>query len=91
MTKVITTAEVKDGTKWKRVFQTHASLFREYTATQIDYAVTADNQVAILMDVKNVDTLLKLMAAPETVAAMENDGVKRDTVKVFVLGDDIKL
>jgi hypothetical protein len=43
------------------------------------------------MEVNDVEKLLELMEAPETVAAMTNDGVKRDTVRVFVLRDEIKL
>lgn len=91
MPKVITTAQVQDAAKWKKEFQTHAKLFREYTATQIHYTADANNEVAIVMEVGDVDKYLNLMAAPETAAAMENDGVKRDTVKVFVLGDEIRL
>jgi hypothetical protein len=91
MTKVITTAQVQDSAKWKTAFQTHADLFREYTATNIYYTTNAQNEVAIVFDVKDVDKYLKLMDSPETAAAMANDGVKRDTVKVFVLGDEIKL
>jgi hypothetical protein len=91
MPKVITTAQVEDAARWKREFQTHADLFREYTATEIHYTANADNEVAIVMEVKDVDKYLKLMAAPETAAAMANDGVRRDTVKVFVLEDEIEL
>ncbi len=91
MSKVIVTAEVRDAAKWKSAFQTHANLFREYTATAIHYTANADNQVAIVMEVNDVNKLLELMSAPPTVDAMEGDGVKRATVRTFVLRDEIKL
>ena len=91
MSKVIVTAEVQDSAKWKREFRTHGDLFREYTATQVNYTATGENEVAIVMEVKDVDKLLELMAAPATVEAMGEDGVKRETVKTFVLTDEMKL
>jgi hypothetical protein len=91
MARVITTAEVDDAAKWKQEFKTHANLFRDYTATRVEYTANANNEVAIVMEVNDVEKLLELMEAPETVAAMTNDGVKRDTVRVFVLRDEIKL
>jgi len=89
--KIVITAHVEDGAKWRKEFQTHADLFREQTTTQMHYTVTGANEVAIVSEAKDTDKFLRLLESPETAAAMANDGVKRDTVKVFVLEDELKL
>jgi hypothetical protein len=88
---VIETAQVEDAAKWKRQFQTHTDLFRELTATKVNYTATADNEVALVIAVDDVDKFLKVLASPTTAAAMANDGVKRETVKTFVLTDELEL
>ena len=52
---------------------------------------TDDNEVAILWEVVNLDRFLELLDAPETAAAMAQDGVIQDTVKVYVLDKEFKL
>jgi len=49
------------------------------------------NEVAILWEVANLDRFLELLDVPETAEAMAQDGVKRDTVKVYVLDKEFKL
>lgn len=91
MTKIITTGQVEDAAEWESEFRTHVDLFRKYTATQVRFATTAENEIAIVWEVDDVDTYLRLLEAPETIQAMESDGVKRDTVKVFVLDKEVVL
>jgi len=91
MPKVIVTAQVEDSANWENGFRNHAGLFNDYTATAINFSATDDNEVAILWDVANLDRYLELMDSPETAAAMAQDGVKRDTVKVYVLDKEINL
>lgn len=91
MPKILITAQVADAKKWEKGFRTHTDLFRKYTATAIDFTTTDDNDVAILWEVKDVDTYLRLMDTPETEKAMAFDGVKRETVKVFVLDKKLGL
>ena len=90
MAKIIVTAQVQDSKKWEKGFRTHTALFRDYTATAVDFTTTADNEIAMIWEVKDVDTYLRLMDSPETEKAMAYDGVKRDTVKVFVLDKTLK-
>ena len=91
MPKVIVTAQVEDSANWEIGFRSHAGLFNDYTATAISFSATDDNEVAILWDVTNLDRYLELMDSPETAEAMAQDGVKRETVKVYVLDKEINL
>ena len=91
MPKVIVTAQVENSANWENGFRNHAGLFNDYTATAIDFATTNDNEVAILWDVTNLDRYLELMDSPETAEAMAQDGVKRETVRVYVLDKELNL
>ena len=91
MPKVIVTAQVENSANWENGFRSHARLFKDYTATAIDFSATDDNEVAILWDVTNLDRYLELMDSPETAEAMAQDGVKRETVRVYVLDKELNL
>jgi len=91
MPKVIVTAQVENSANWENGFRSHAGLFNDYTATAIHFTATDDNEVAILWEVANLDRYLELMDSPETAEAMAQDGVKRETVKVYVLDKELNL
>jgi hypothetical protein len=91
MSRAIITAQVENSANWENGFRSHAGLFNDYTATAIHYTATDDNEVAILWDVVNLDRFLEQLDAPETAAAMAQDGVIRETVKVYVLDKEFKL
>ena len=84
MTRVITTARVEDSAKWENAFRRHVELFNDYTATD-------NNEVAILWEVVDVDSILEQLDGPETAAAMAEDGVDRESVKVYVLNKELDL
>jgi len=83
--RAIITAQVEDSTNWEKGFRSHASLFNEYTATAIHFAATSDDEVAIVWEVSDLDTFLAQLDSPATAEAMAYDGVKRETVKIYVL------
>jgi hypothetical protein len=85
MPRVIMTAQVEDSADWEKGFRTHGGLFNDYTATAIHFTATNENEVAILWELDDLDKFLSLVESPETIEAMEFDGVKRETVKSFVL------
>ena len=91
MAKVIITAAVEDTAKWEEGFRTHGDLFRSQTVTKIDFGIAEDNNVAVCFEMDNLDTYMKILESPATADAMEFDGVKRDTVKVFVLDKEFDL
>ena len=86
MAKILVTAEVEDAAKWEESFRTHGSLFSGYGVNSpILLGIGENNCVAVLEDVDDVEAVLATLEAPDNVEAMEADGVKRDTVQVFVL------
>ena len=91
MSRIIITAQVEDSANWENGFRSHVGLFKDYTATAIHFAATDDNEVAILWEVANQDRFLELLDAPETAEAMAQDGVIRETVKVYVLDKEFNL
>ena len=91
MPKVVITAQVEDATKWEKGFRTHGSLFKSQTVTNpISFATIAGNQVAICAEPENLATFMKVLDSPATAEAMAFDGVKRETVKVYVMDKEFK-
>ena len=92
MPTVIITAQVQDPVKWEQSFRTHGDLFRSYSVRKpIRLATIAGNEVAVCMEPENLDTLMQSLESPATVEGMAMDGVKRETVKVFVLDKEMAL
>ena len=86
MPKVIVTAEVEDAAKWEKGFRTHGELFSSQTVNKpIDFTVTGQNQVVALFEPDDLDKYMQVLDSPATAEAMDVDGIKRETVKVFVL------
>ena len=90
MTKVLVVAQVQDPVKWEAGFRTHGDLFRSMTARAVNFAI-AGNEVAVCMEPENLATYQRVMESKATADAMAFDGVKRETVKMFVLDKDMKL
>lgn len=92
MPKVVITAQVEDRVQWEKSFRTHGDLFRSRTVTSpIDFGAIEGNQVAVCLAPADLDTFMKILDSPATAEAMAVDGVKRDTVKVFVLDNSLAL
>jgi hypothetical protein len=92
MTKVIVTAQVEDPVKWEKNFRTHGNLFRTQTVTKpVSFATIDGNHVAVCLEPDDLDTCLTILDSPPTAEAMAFDGVKRETVKVFVLNKELKV
>lgn len=87
MPKVVLTAQVKNVDAWEKAFRTHGELFKSQgqPTSPILYSKGAGNEVVVCSEVADVAAYQKMVDSPETIAAMEQDGVKRETVKVFVL------
>ena len=87
MPKVIATAEVEDIEKWEAGFATHGELFEaQGVSNPIDYLTDPEsNQIIICFETEDLDTFFALLEKPEAAEAMAYDGVKRETVKFFVL------
>ena len=85
MPKVIVTAEIEDAEKWEKGFRSHGDLFKSQTVTNTSFQITEDNKVAACFEVSDLDTYMKVFKSPRTAEAMAYDGIKKETVQVFVL------
>jgi hypothetical protein len=91
MVRILVTAQVEDSKEWEEGFRTHRDLFKSMTATAVHYAVTDDNEIAVCTDATDQAKYLQVLESKATVDAMASDGVKRETVKVFVLDKKLDL
>ncbi len=91
MPKVIVTAQVEDAVKWEAGFRTHGDLFRSQTVTTaVGFGIREGNEVAVCVEPANLDTFLAGLDSPDTAAAMAQDGIKRETVKVYVIDKEFQ-
>ena len=91
MAKVIITAQVDDVDKWEKGFRTHGALFKgQGVASPVLIGISDDNEVALYEEIDDLDTAREAFTSPspEMVEAMAQDGVRRDTMKMFVLDRD---
>jgi carotenoid cleavage dioxygenase-like enzyme len=90
-TKVVVIAEIEDPEAWERGFRTHGDLFKSQTVKKpIDFAITG-NHAAVCFKPDDLDRFMEILDSPATAEAMEFDGVKRETVRVFVLDKKLKV
>jgi len=89
MARVLVVAQCEDAKKWRENFVKHAALFRSMGATAPVSFGQDGNWSAVMLDVKDVDTYKKVLSSPATADAMALDGVRRDTVKMFVLDGQV--
>jgi len=85
MPLVILTADVKDSAAWERAYRKHGDLFKAAGFNKFNYTVGDDGHVVMSTNTDDVDAYMAFISSTATQDAMKNDGVKRETVKVFVL------
>jgi hypothetical protein len=90
MPRVVTTAQVEDSVKWEKGFRTHGELLRSMSATAVYFTTTDKNEVAVYAEPSDLRKYLEVLGSPATAEAMAYDGVKRETVKTFVLDKEFR-
>ena len=91
MAKILIFAQVEDSVKWEAGFRSHADLFRTMSITSQAFTTTTDNEVAICSETSDLAKYMEVLNSQATADAMSFDGVKRETVKIFVLDKEVKL
>ncbi len=92
MPKVVVTTQVEDPVKWEEGFRTHGDLFRSQTVHRpVNFATIEGNEVAVCVEPDDLDAFLEGMDSTETAEAMAIDGVKRETVKIYVLDKEFQV
>lgn len=92
MPKVVITAEIEDPVKFEEGFRSHADLFRRQTISNpITFSILEGNRVACCFEPEDLDTYLDILNSSETAEAMAIDGVKRESVQVYVLDREFQV
>jgi len=92
MSTIIITAAVEDAAKWEAGFRTHIDYFKGLSISKpIQYSTNEDNEIAIYIIPDDLKTYLEGLDSEETAEAMANDGVKRETVKIYVLDKELAI
>lgn len=85
MHRVVVVAEVEDTARWEEGFRTHGDLFRNQTVSSCQYSMMGDHEVAVCFEVEDLDTYMQVLESAATEEAMAIDGLRRETVKIFVM------
>ena len=85
MPRVIITAQVEDAARWEAAFRTHGELLRSMSSTVTYIATSDDNEIALYAEPADLAQYFEVLESPATAEAMAQDGVMRETVKVYVL------
>jgi hypothetical protein len=91
MPRVIITAQIEDPVKWEEGFRTHGELFRRQTINNPITFSVLENQVACCFEPEDLDTYLDILDSSETAEAMAFDGIKRETVQVYVMDREFQV
>jgi hypothetical protein len=89
MPRVVITAEVENLETWEKGFRSHTDLFKQMAVSRMEYATVAGNRVAVCGETSDLDAYMKIFNSPATADAMARDGVKRETVQMFVLDKEL--
>jgi hypothetical protein len=59
--------------------------------SRMEFGTTDGNRIAVCGETSNLDAYMKVFNSQATADAMAFDGVKRQTVKMFILDKDVKV
>jgi hypothetical protein len=92
MSGMIITAHVKDPARWEKNFRSHSDLLKQGHVSLVHYTITKNNDVVMYSESDDDDTAaaVRFMESPEVAKAMAEDGVDRETVKVYPLDKDFQ-
>ena len=93
MARLIMIGEVEDSESWEAHFRSHRDLFStiypQMGMNVIHFTTTEDNRFVLCSEVADVEAWFATLDSDEIKAAMAEDGVKRETVQVYVLEKEL--
>ena len=91
MPKVVFTCQVENAAEWEKKFRTHGDLFKSATITgSVAYGINDKNEVGSVCEVADLKKYMEVLNSPAAAEAMAHDGVKKETVKVFVVNKEYR-
>ena len=94
MPQIVFVAEVEDSVTWEERFRTHKDLFTQLYGPMgmnvINFTTTSDNTIVLYTETTDLDAYFATLDTDDIKAAMAEDGVKRDTVQVYVLDKELQ-
>ena len=92
MPRIVAMIQVEDLPEWEKNFRTHGDLFRRQTIQgHYDYIMIKEgNRVVLSADVDDIETFFEVLKTPDASDAIDLDGVKRDTIRFYVLDKTFK-
>jgi hypothetical protein len=88
MARIIVTADVEDGAAWDAKFRTRGELMKRAGLRAVHYTVT-DNRLVSYVEPEDAEAYLKFMGSSAVADAMREDGIKRETVRIYVLDREL--
>tara|TARA_B100001250_G_C19550070_1_gene678609 strand:- start:497 stop:775 length:279 start_codon:yes stop_codon:yes gene_type:complete len=89
MTLVGVRAKVENSDKWKEEFKTHGELFKSQGVSTAYMGTTENNTVLAIFETDDLDKFNDIFASEETTKAMSSDGIKKDSVEMFVITEQL--
>lgn len=93
MARMVMTGEVEDAMAWEARFRSHRDLFAtiygEMGMNAIHFSTTDDNRFVIYSEPPDAEEFFRTLESEEIKAAMAEDGVKRETVQVYILDKEL--
>jgi hypothetical protein len=89
MPRIVLTAQVENAAQWEAKFRTHGALLGSM-GTSVTHFATTDNEVVLYAEPEDLDRWFAVLKSQDTAAAMAMDGVKKETVRVFVLDKEFR-
>ena len=84
MAHFVMLCEVDEPEAWEQKFRTHGEIFRRMGGTATQFTIDG-NQVAMHVETADLQTFLQILQSEEIEQAMKDDGVRRETVRSWVL------
>jgi len=88
MTRIVLTAQVEDAAKWEEGYRAHAPMIREFLGVTKPVHFSANvetNEICISVVPDDLEKYLELVQSSEIAEAMDKNGVKRETAKLYIL------